>query len=311
VQPPLSPEKVAVNHLLLMTKVFNQEFIREVPARLMQSALKEYMRWAMRIEDPEANCEYLCMSSHIEQRKTVPLISMGKYIGDPTALSINCEEILRADDPMLDEALEVYSRDFTNSPLADSPSDFKESFRIGRHDNQLYRYHFWAISYSSRGPVVGMKTFFTFPGAGFGGYTVFDRTIRGKGKLRELITLVERQMISDQKGASGWFIECEPHAPATEIYKWVGFSFIDLDYRQPPLAGHSPFDWANAPRLHLAYKQFGESNSRPTITPDRLLQAIEWIHRVIYRIENASRGQFYERLDHQIRKFSDELIPWI
>lgn len=84
VQPSLSPDKEPVHNLLLMCKPgtgINPDFI---PPDTLVTAIYDYARWAMRIDNPAANQECRNMAAYLQSRVTVPMVPLADYIGDHT-----------------------------------------------------------------------------------------------------------------------------------------------------------------------------------------------------------------------------------
>ena len=62
------------------------EKLWEPSAELIErSRLREYMRWAMRITEPENTPDYQLMSRAIGEQETVPMVSLATYIGRDAA----------------------------------------------------------------------------------------------------------------------------------------------------------------------------------------------------------------------------------
>ena len=77
VQPPLSATQQAARHLMLLAKIPNGVDQHDaVSAQQLCAVLREYLIWAMRIEDPEQTIEYQEMEAQLEGRSSVDLIPL-------------------------------------------------------------------------------------------------------------------------------------------------------------------------------------------------------------------------------------------
>jgi GNAT superfamily N-acetyltransferase len=80
VQPALSAHQQPVRHLVLAIKAVQAEYRRRVPAPLVAHILREYMRWAMRIENPDQVPEYLEMQAALNRFGTVAVVPLARVL---------------------------------------------------------------------------------------------------------------------------------------------------------------------------------------------------------------------------------------
>lgn len=78
VQPALSPAQSPVTNLLLLARPCGQAAANSIPAATVRDFLADYMRWAMRIDAPEANAEYRAMSAWLAGRERLALLGPGQ-----------------------------------------------------------------------------------------------------------------------------------------------------------------------------------------------------------------------------------------
>lgn len=307
VQPSLSPDKQPVRNLLLMCKPAPSRASDTMPARTLQDAVYGYARWAMRIDDPGANEECQQMARHLAGKDEIGLIPLGTYVGAANGHRLALTDIAAHGRGELDAVLDIYAREFGAGPTC-IPRDLFAQFVTGPRDEARFDYHLFSIRLPSESSPRGMASFFTLPGAGFGGYIAFDPSIRGQGYLADVVTAIERTMVADHRGARGWYGECEPSSRAVPVFRKQGFHELDVIYRQPPLHGQSPYAFADAPTLRLIYKEFGENFEPPRLTVEHFLRSLCWIYQVVYRISVPQATDYYRDLETQLRR--TELVPW-
>ena len=209
VQPALSKGKKPVETLLLTAKICSGRFTdQRVPSTDVKELLSEYMRWAMRIPEPQNNDEYNKMCEFLPDKGPVKLMSFSDYLGwgaETAHLHIN--EVVNASDPELNEAIKVYGQVFKHGDTAIASDDFRNAFATGGLAyRREYRYHLWTVRSNTGdcnggdrgiGPCEGMVSFLTMPSAGFGGYLGLLPSLGGRGMLPGLIARIEKRMVRD------------------------------------------------------------------------------------------------------------------
>jgi GNAT superfamily N-acetyltransferase len=295
VQPALSSEQEAVPHLLLALKPL-RPLGPALPASTVRHVVHEYLRWAMRIEEPETSAEFRAMAGWLGGRRSVDLVPFSHYLGHDDARPLIVREVAGADDPDLDGVLAVYQAAFPPGATTVPPESFRRSLEAGHRPRQRWIHHLWALRASPEGPVAGMTSFFTLPGAGFGGYIALGPPLRGAGRQPLVLARVEEQMVRDGRGARGWFVECEPATYNAARFARAGFREVAVRYRQPRVA---PGVEEN-PVLQLLYKEFGAVYRPPVMDATQLLDAVSWIFDAVYGIERPHEHPLFTDVARQL-----------
>lgn len=300
VQPALADDKTAVRNLLLMAKSVGKVAQENVSSATVKSVTFDYLKWAMRFDDPTKEIEYRKMSEYLDAKKWINLMNLQDYVGDSNSNPLVKFEINSADQ--LDAVLPIYHANFGKKPnLAIDTTEFRKLIEARPTNN--FKYHLWGLAANETNNVEGMASFFSFPWGGFGGYIVLDGTLRGTGRLRPLIAMMERQMLTDYPKATGWYIECDPGKIENIIFDKVGFHRISIDYRQPILTdGKQTIDPYLCPSLELRYKPFGRVYESGSITATEVLTAVRDIFRVVYGIADPSETAAFKHLTTEIRQ---------
>ncbi len=281
VQPALAADKRPVPHLMLAIK-FLAAGIADVSGLTVTRILREYLRWAMRIAEPERSPEFRAMADYLRAMPAVRTLALTVYVVRDPERPLDVRPVESDTDPDLGDVLDVYRRAFSPGPATADPEVFRRAVRgAGRHAD--VRYHLWAVRRAGDGPVEGMASFFTFPEGGFGGYVALLGSLRGSGRSRLLMARIEQQMIRDRLGARGWYVECQPDSVAARLFAHLGFHELALPYRQPPLDATG-----QAPPLRLMYKEFGARGPAPRLHADIVGAALRRIASVVYHLEGAS-----------------------
>jgi GNAT superfamily N-acetyltransferase len=310
-QPALSPDKNSVRNLLLAAKSFNDEFCESVPSADVELALREYLKWAMRIPSPDDNRDFLSMKSYLARSAAIPLLPLDPLTIPEQPSPLFVREITMADEEDLDTIQALYESTFNTADTTIPADAFRAFIESGRDAGQLFSYHLCSLREKADEPVWGMASFFTFEKAGFGGYIAFSPDFRGKGLLRTVLPLVEQMMIQDRRGALGWYIECDPRHHSSPIFTRMGFSEVSVTYRQPCISGIANYVFEDAPVLHLLYKDYGENFEKPTLTVNDFLHSMAWIFRIVYGIEKPEHDVFYRDLADQTTRFHGNLVEWV
>ncbi len=282
VQPALSDEQRPAEGLMLIAKPLDPVLREGIPAAQVRSLVGEYLRWAMRIEEPERNPQFAALSAWLAERGYVAWTSLGSYIGEESMPPFEVRELRGPRQAEFAAAVDVYRHVFDSPSTSVDPESFVRGLK--RHEETGYRYHLWAVLASGGGRVAGMASFFSFVQMGFGGYIALEGELRGVGCLRPLLARMEHHMMGDALGVSGWLIECES-ASSAEIFRRVGFYALDIGYVQPSLAGASAH--GGAP-LILMYKRLGRVYEPPELAGSELLNGLAEIFRYVYRIKDPA-----------------------
>jgi hypothetical protein len=271
---------------MLTTKLLDDPKAERIAADGVRRFIHEYFRWAMRMDDPTASSEYREMAAALDQRGELATIPLARYVGRDPARPMHVHEPRSAQDPDLDEIIRVYRAAFPPGPTSVDPEGFRRSLAERWHEGRHYRYHLWAVRGHAEDRVEGMAAFFTFAGAGFGGYVAFTGALRGTGRMRPLLARIEECMVRDELGARGWYVECDIGSDQAARFGRLGFHDIAIEYRQPSLGGTGE---SAEPRLALMYKAFGDNGGPPRLSVHDLRDALVEIFRTVYgvRLEDA------------------------
>ncbi len=292
----------------MMSDYLGQQCPNTIPSLTLKNAVYDYARWAMRIDNPDNNKDCQEMGRYLEERRDISLVPLDVYIGDASARRLTFIDLVIERRDELDTVLDVYTREFSDGPTSVPRDLFKQALTSDVHEGKPFDYHLFSIKTADTASPQGMVSFFTFPGAGFGGYIVLDHAIRGKGYLSEVIANVERRIVMDKKGARGWYCECDPAGSTATIFRKRGFYEVNISYRQPPLFGQPHYAIEAAPVLHFMYKEFGENFEPPGIPTIEFLDALSWIYRVVYQIDEPESNEFYQYVRKQIE--GETFVRW-
>ena len=292
VQPALSPEQSPVTSMLLAWKPMATAG-RGVPAATVKQVVHEYLRWAMRIEHPDRSAEFGAMARHLDARGEVALLPLDRYVGHDSARPFLVHEITAADDGDLPELRALFRASFPDRATAVDDAALGAGPASTSRRGADHAYHLWSLRPSADAPAAGLASFFTLSGVGFGGYVALGPPLRGTGRLPLVLARIEAQMVRDDLGATGWYVECGDDVVAP--FRRAGFHELAVTYRQPPLRPGGP-----APVLHLLYKRFGREYEAPVLDRGAFLGAMRQIYRVVYAIERAEDTELYTELARQV-----------
>jgi GNAT superfamily N-acetyltransferase len=293
VQPALSAAQRPVASMLLAWKPMCESG-DAVAADTVKDVVHEYMRWAMRIEQPKGSAEFTSMARHLDGRTQVALLPLDQYAGYDRTRPLTIREVTAA-DPDLPAVRRLYEASFRDRATALDPTALgSEPGGVSRHGED-HVYHLWALRSTPEAPVAGLASFFTLRNAGFGGYVALAPPLRRTGRLPLVLARIEAQMVRDALGAIGWYVECDDAVLAT--LRRAGFHEVPVPYRQPSLRPGGP-----SPALHLLYKPFGRVYAPPTLTGAALLEALRRIQHVVYAIERPEETAVYRELARQLHE---------
>jgi len=296
VQPALSAAQRPVASMLLAWKPV-RETGDTVAAGTVKDVVHEYMRWAMRIEEPKRSPVFTAMARYLDGCASVSLLPLDHYVGHDRSRPLVIREV-GAGDPDLPAIRSVYQASFRDRATALEPGALGEEPAGASRRRDDHAYHLWALRVAPEAPVAGLASFFTMREAGFGGYIALAPPLRGTGRLPLLLARIETQMVRDNLGAKGWYVECGDAVLA--IFRRAGFHEIAVAYRQPPLRPGGP-----TPELHLLYKAFGRSYEPPTLAGGAVLAALRRIYQVVYGVERPEHDASYRDLAWRL----DERAP--
>ncbi len=297
VQPALSDDQEPVRCLILGAKPLIPALQTSFPSEMVRQILIGYLKWAMRIDDPEADATFQAMAAYLAGIDPVPLTSLVEYIGHDPARPFEVVPVESTEATDFPAVMEVYHRAFPGGPTAVEPSAFGNAFRWSASQRTRgLHYHLWGLRESSTQPMAGMVSFFTMKTIGFGGYIVWEPPLRGTNRTRLLLARIEEQMIRDESEVTGWYIECAPHSDEAAAFMKVGFVRVPVRYHQASL------DYADQPRPScslgpnqwLLYKRLGSDYHPAPPSSDQVLIDITIILRDIYRVTAPEHTPVYQ-----------------
>jgi GNAT superfamily N-acetyltransferase len=280
-QPALSPGQAVVDYLTLIVKPLRGARA-SVAAAWMREVVAEYMRWAMRIDKPQANREYRALDAHLGQRARVALLPLGASIGDHPAFDVHD---LAPDQPAFAAVVRLAARAIPERGRVASPEQFRAAWQAARMGGPAY--HLWRVAAPGVRDVQGMASFFGLAECGFGGYIVLDDALRGRGLLVPLVARIEARLVTDRVRKPGWFIECAD--ASARVFRRVGFADLPLRWC-PPTVGTTA---SAAEPLHLLYKPFGPVDTPPRLSARFVRRALRAILQGVYGIEAPLRSATY------------------
>jgi GNAT superfamily N-acetyltransferase len=290
VQPALSAAQRPVASMLLAWKPVHDTG-DAVASDTVKDVVHEYMRWAMRIEEPKRSPEFTRMARYLDGRASVRLQRLDHYAGHDATRPLAVREVTAADAD-LPALRALYEANFPDRATA-IESGALGSPPPGGWRGADHAYHLWALRSVPEAPVAGLASFFTLREAGFGGYLALAPPLRGTGRLPLLLARIETQMVRDALGARGWYAECADEV--LDTFRRAGFHEVPISYRQPSLRPGGP-----NPILHLLYKAFGRVYEPPSLDGAALLAAVRRIQHVVYGIERPEASEAYRDLARQI-----------
>lgn len=319
VQAALSPGQSPVTTLMLIAKLFGPKSPsppgETIGARTVKLIVHEYMRWAMRVDEPGRNAEFLGMARFLDHKAegghAIRVEPLGEYLAEASSLPFEVREAHRGDSELLRQIEGVYERCFPPSSTSLQPGAFGEALESGRREGKSYRYHLWGLADRETGRMVGMASYYSFRRVGFGGYLCLERPLAGRGLLKRLVSCVERQMIHDGLEPQGWLIECDPQGRDTIAkFERIGFCRLAATYQQPPLFD-APNPGLPGPPLTLLFKGLGAGfGERPRLEVDVFIEAMAAIMKNAYRIDDPWRSRELQSLVAQTRHAPGGLIEW-
>ena len=146
VQAALSAGQSPVTTLMLIAKLSGET----IDPRTVKLIVHEYMRWAMRIDEPGRNAEFLGMARFLDRkaegRQAIAVEPLGEYLAEAGSLPFEVHEAGRGDAELLRQIAGVYGRCFLPGATSLQPAAFGEALESGRHEGE-------ELSLSSVGPL--------------------------------------------------------------------------------------------------------------------------------------------------------------
>jgi len=292
VQPALSESQQAVNCLLFAVKPIAPALRETLPGALVLDILEAYLRWAMRIERPEANADFAAMKRFLQKQTGVQLEPLAAYIGRDPAKPLLVVPVSDRNSAQYLEVIEVYRRAFPPGPTAIDDGLFAQALAWPGKQPGLH-YHLWGLAEGPGQPIRGMASFFVMPRCGFAGYLALEPPLKGTGRAYVAVKRMEEQMIRDESGARDWYAECETGSAAEAIARRAGFAPVPVRYHQPAL-DPSRFEGAGAgPQLTLLRKRLGSADAAPPLAPEEFLDHLRMLLAEVYRMDDPKASETY------------------
>lgn len=288
IQPALSVRQRPVHCLALVMKSLRPRRPAGVSAEWLLSAIREYMRWAMRISDPALNAQYRDMARAASTRRRVAVIPLCRYVGREPSKALQITPI-DSGGPKLRRLHRLLQRQISAVEHVASLRDFRHA--LSR--NRAYRYHLWGLGRPGSRKIEGLASFFTFRNGGFGGYIVLSGALKAKGLLRPLVARIEERMIKDNTGAKGWFIECDDTSMAPFVA--AGFGRVPAMFSPPET--RPPKRPAPVSKLHLLHKEFGSQAAGAPPPLPVVLACVRDILQHVYRVTRPLEHDCYRMVE--------------
>ncbi len=293
VQPALSADQEPVACLLLGMKPIAAELKDEVPPGTVCDVVAGYMRWAMRIDEPELDPTFVAMRQFLSKLSVVRIEPLSVYIGRDPVRPLTTKPIKGVLDPDFKTATDLYARAFPPGPTAIDVRMFEQAIKWADAEADL-DYHLWALAEAPGRPIAGMISFFVMPRFGFGGYMALEPPLKGTGRARVAMKRVEEQIIRDQPEAQRQYIECVPNSPEEAVFKSLGFSPVPVRYYQPPIFDEERFGSGRGPQITALTKRLGCDYGDVAILPQDFLRDLKvWLAQV-YRIADPEASETFK-----------------
>lgn len=275
VQPALSPDQEPVTNLILICKPLHADWSTTVPTPIVTTTVHEYLRWAMRIDEPDRCTEFQDMAATLGRANYVAQLPLDSYIGRDDTLDVRSAH----DEHEFSAAMDLYRRTFPPGPFTAGESNF-------RHALTNPNYHFWTLRHAPTDPGPdGLASFFVLPAAGFVGYLALTGSLHRAGLLRQLVARIETQLLAERTAVRGWYAEVSADVDITP-YRRIGCHELAIDYRQPD---------PEIP-LRLVFRSIGRSYAPPRLLAADLLGDMEQILKTVYGIANPGDHPTYRRI---------------
>ncbi len=275
VQPALSADQEPVTNLILICKPCRPDWASTVPAGAVVASVHEYLRWAMRIDEPGEAPEFRRMADVLGGTDRVGLLALDRYVGRDDAVDVRSALV----EPEFGRAMALYRTTFPTGPATVSESAFRAARRAPG-------YHLWTVRRKGGDPEPeGLASFFALPAAGFVGYVALTGGLHGTGLLRGLVARIETQLLAERAEVRGWYAEVAADGDITP-YRRIGCRELAVDYHQPE---------PDLP-LRLVFRAPGRCYAPPRLAARDLLTDVEAILSTVYGIAEPCAHSAYRRV---------------
>lgn len=270
-QPALSPGQEPVTGLILICKPLSDTWQERVPASVLALVVREYLRWAMRIERPEDSADYQRMAAHLAARNDIDQLPLDRYIGHEAARRLEVHAVTGPDDKDFNRTMDVYREVFPPGPTAIGEAEFRRA--LTEPD-----YHLWALRMEPSDPEPsGMAAFRTLTAAGLLGYVTLAPPLRGSRRFPVLIAKLEQQLLADRAEIRGWYAEVALDTNPVPLRR-IGCYELAVDYRQPALGAGEDVP------CRLLFKPTGRVYDPPRLNTTDLLTDLTDLLATVYGV---------------------------
>ncbi len=293
VQPALSADQEPVACLLLGMKPIAAHLQDQVPPSMVCDVVAGYMRWAMRIDEPELDPTFVAMKQFLSKLSAVRIEPLSVYVGRDPVRPLTTKPIKSAIDPDFKMAVDLYARAFPPGPTAIDVRMFEQALKWAGGATD-WSYHLWALADGPDRPIAGMISFFAMPRFGFGGYMALEPPLRGTGRARIAMKRVEEQIIRDQPEAQRQYIECVPNSHEEAVFRALGFHPVPVRYYQPPIFDAERFGSGQGPQITALTKRLGCDYGDVALPSEDFLRDLKvWLAHV-YRIADPEASETFK-----------------
>jgi len=294
VQPALSEDQEPVACLLLGMKPISAHLKNQVPSSTVCDVLTGYMRWAMRIDEPELDQTFVAMRDFLSKLSAVRIEPLSVYVGRDAARSLTAKPVGSPADPDFKIATDLYARAFPPGPTAIDVRMFAQAFKWAAAGGRDWHYHLWALAEAPDRPIAGMISFFVMPHFGFGGYMALEPPLKGTGRARIAMKRVEEQIIRDEPDALRQYIECVPNSHEERVFKALGFHPIPVRYYQPQIFDEKGFGTGRGPQITALTKRLGCDYGTGELSSEEFLRDLKVWLATVYRIADPQASETFK-----------------
>lgn len=292
VQPALSDDQEPVDCLLLGMKPIAAGLKNEVPPSTVSDVVAGYMRWAMRIDQPELDPTFVTMKESLSKLSTVRIEPLSVYVGRNPARPLTAKPIKTPADPDFKIATDLYARAFPPGPTVIDVRMFAQALKWA--EGADWHYHLWALAEAPGRPIAGMISFFVMPQFGFGGYMALESPLRGTGRARIAMKRVEEQIIRDEPEALRQYIECVPNSHEEGVFKALGFYPVPVRYYQPQIFDEKGFGSGRGPQITALTKRLGCDYGDAALSSEEFLRDLKVWLATVYRIADPQASETFK-----------------
>ena len=292
VQPALSEDQEPVTCLLLGMKPIAPALREQAPPGTVREVLAGYLKWAMRIEQPERNPTFAAMDRFLSKPSAVRIEPLSVYVGRDASRPLITKPIGSSADPDFKTATDLYARAFPPGPTAIDVRMFAQALKWA--EDADWHYHLWALAEAPARPIAGMISFFVTPRFGFGGYMALEPPLRGTGRARIAMKRVEEQIIRDEPEALRQYIECVPNSHEERVFKALGFHPVPVRYYQPQIFDEKGFGAGRGPQITALTKRLGCDYGDVALPAEEFLQDLKVWLATVYRMADPEASETFK-----------------